>query len=92
MNVAALCVAGNSIYKGMPGVICYDKARDARQFTGGMPVVAHPPCRFWSAYTAHQAKFDGEAERAAAWARIPCVSNHIEWQHRPASWPKRSRT
>ena len=62
-TVAVLCVAPNSIYKTMPGVDAYDKARDVRQFPGGMPVVAHPPCRAWSAYTAHQAKPEpGEKE------------------------------
>ena len=55
-TVAALCVAPNSVYKTMPGVEAYDMARDVRTFAGGMPVVAHPPCRAWSAYTAHQAK------------------------------------
>lgn len=63
MKVAALCVAPNSVYKGMPDVDAWDKARDVRQFRGGMPVVAHPPCRAWSAYTRHQAKPEpGEAE------------------------------
>lgn len=61
--VAALCVAPNSVYKRLPGVDAYDKARDVRTFAGGMPVVAHPPCRAWSAYTRHQAKPEpGEAE------------------------------
>lgn len=55
-TVGVLCVAGNSVYKTIPGVDVWDKARDVRGFTGGMPVVAHPPCRTWSAYTAHQAK------------------------------------
>jgi len=54
--VAALCVAGNSVYHSLPGVECYDPARDVRTFDGGMPVVAHPPCRSWSAFCAHQAK------------------------------------
>lgn len=71
--VAALCVAPNSGYKGMPLVDCYDKARDVRSFAGGMPVVAHPPCRTWSAYTAHQAKAPpGEKELwllCAEWLR-----------------------
>lgn len=62
-TVAALCVSSNSIYKTMPGVEAYCKARDVRSFVGGMPVVAHPPCRAWSAYTAHQAKPEpGEKE------------------------------
>lgn len=62
-TVAALCVAPNSVYKTMAGVDAYDKARDVRSFAGGMPVVAHPPCRAWSAYTAHQAKPEpGEKE------------------------------
>lgn len=56
MKVAVLCVASNSVYKALPGVEVFDKARDVRTFAGGMPVVAHPPCRTWSAYTAHQAK------------------------------------
>lgn len=62
-SVAVLCVATNSIYKQLPGVDCYDAGRDARTFPGGMPVVAHPPCRAWSAFCAHQAKVpDGERE------------------------------
>jgi hypothetical protein len=62
-TVAALCVHSNSIYKQLPGVDVWDKSRDVRKFSGGMPVVAHPPCRAWSAYTAHQAKPEpGEKE------------------------------
>jgi hypothetical protein len=72
-TVAALCVAPNSGYKQMVGVECYDKGRDVRTFAGGMPVVAHPPCRTWSAYTAHQAKAPpGEKELGllcAEWLR-----------------------
>ena len=45
--VAALFVRADSIYKTMPGVDCFDIERDARQWPGGCPVVAHPPCRQW---------------------------------------------
>ena len=63
MPVAVLCVARNSIYKQLSGLECYDIDRDVRTFCGGMPVVAHPPCRAWSAYCAHQAKPEpGEKE------------------------------
>jgi hypothetical protein len=55
-TVAVLCVAERSVYTTLPGVEAYPPSRDVRTFTGGMPVVAHPPCRTWSAYTAHQAK------------------------------------
>lgn len=62
-TVAALCVAARSIYKRIEGVEAYDEKREARSFPGGMPVVAHPPCRAWSAHTAHQAKpMPGEKE------------------------------
>lgn len=46
-DVAALFVRRDSIYKTMPGVDCYDEDRDARTFSGGAPVVVHPPCRTW---------------------------------------------
>ena len=55
-SVAALCVAVNSVYRTIQGVECYDKRRDVRSFSGGMPVVAHPVCAPWSAYCAHQWK------------------------------------
>lgn len=46
-NVAALFVRGDSIYKRMPGVDCWDSERDAMLYAGPSPVVAHPPCRLW---------------------------------------------
>lgn len=45
--VAALFVRADSIYKTMPGVDAWDIDRDARNWPGGCPVVAHPPCRGW---------------------------------------------
>lgn len=45
--VAALYVRADSIYKTMPGVDCWDAGRDARRYSGPLPVVAHPPCRAW---------------------------------------------
>ena len=46
-QVAVLFARADSVYKTMPGVDVYDIDRDARTFPGGMPVVAHPPCRSW---------------------------------------------
>jgi hypothetical protein len=64
-TIAALCVSGRSIYKHTAGVLAFDKARDARTFQGGMPVVAHPPCRHWSKFLAHQAKAKDPAREMA---------------------------
>ncbi|MCL1888315.1 MAG: hypothetical protein FWF96_05545, partial [Kiritimatiellaeota bacterium] len=47
-DVAVLCVAPRSHYKKIPGCDCYDAKRDAFNFPGWLPVVAHPPCRSWS--------------------------------------------
>lgn len=55
-TVAVLCVAARSAYHQIADVDCFDMRRDVKTFRGGMPVVAHPPCRAWSAYCAHQAK------------------------------------
>lgn len=45
--VAALFVRSDSVYKTLPGVDAWDATRDARQYPGEVPVVAHPPCRAW---------------------------------------------
>lgn len=47
MSVAVLFARTDSIYKTLPGFDVYDIERDAKTFAGGMPVVAHPPCRAW---------------------------------------------
>lgn len=73
-KIAALFVRKDSVYKTIPGVDCYDIDRDARTFPGGMPIVAHPPCRTWGKYS-HRAKApDGEHE-LALWA----VEQVIKW-------------
>jgi hypothetical protein len=48
--IAALYVATGGCYFGIPDVDPWDAARDARQYTGPHPVVAHPPCERWGRY------------------------------------------
>lgn len=45
--IAVLFARADSNYKRLPGVDVWDAERDARKWPGGMPVVAHPPCRAW---------------------------------------------
>ena len=45
--VAALYVRRDSVYRDL-GCDCYDEGRDARSYSGLLPVVAHPSCRTWS--------------------------------------------
>lgn len=46
-EVAALYVQAGGVYCGLPGVDPWDEARDARNYAGPHPVVAHPPCARW---------------------------------------------
>ncbi|NQT13160.1 MAG: hypothetical protein HQ582_10455 [Planctomycetes bacterium] len=62
-RVAILCASKQSVYHEIPGVEVYGPSRNARTFDGGMPIVAHPPCRAWSAFMRHWAKPEpGEME------------------------------
>lgn len=64
-NITVLCCSGNSVYKDIVSD-CYDETRDAFSYYGDNPVIAHPPCRSWSAFLAHQAK-PQPGERALAY-------------------------
>lgn len=48
--IAALYVEPDGAYYGLPGVNPWDAARDARQYSGPWPVVAHPPCERWGRF------------------------------------------
>lgn len=52
MKVAALFVAKDGPYFGLPEVDPWDETRDARLYQGPYPVVAHPPCQRWGKFYA----------------------------------------
>lgn len=52
--IAALFVAPNGSYIGLPDVDAWTEKRDARLYRGPYPVVAHPPCQRWGKLWAGQ--------------------------------------
>lgn len=46
-KIAALYVQDNSCYKKIKYIDCWDEKRDARNYPGSLPVIAHPPCQLW---------------------------------------------
>lgn len=59
-TVAALYVETDGVYFGLPGVDPWDIERDARNYRGPHPVVAHPPCNRWSKLAAGRRQRDGQ--------------------------------
>ena len=55
--IAALYVQKDGCYYGLDGVDPWDEKRDARQYDGPHPVVAHPPCQRWGKLWAGQPLF-----------------------------------
>ena len=48
--IAALYVETGGVYYGLDDVDPWDQARDARNYAGPHPVVAHPPCERWGRF------------------------------------------
>ena len=64
--IAALFVRRNTHYASL-GCDCYDINRDALTWSGGSPVVAHPPCRGWSKLS-HFSKHQPDELYLAEWS------------------------
>lgn len=47
MKIAALFVETDGCYFNLPDVEPWDASRDARNYLGPYPVIAHPPCQRW---------------------------------------------
>ena len=67
LSIAVLFARADSIYKTLLGCDVWDEARDARNWPGGVPVVAHPPCRAWGQLRHMASPLPGEKE-LSIWA------------------------
>lgn len=47
--LAVLFAEKNGCYSELPFVDLWDRDRDARNYNGSLPVIAHPPCQLWGA-------------------------------------------
>jgi hypothetical protein len=65
LTVAVLYIDPRGPYPSMPNVDCWDEARDAKQYAGPHPVVAHPPCGPWGVHRSRCRKQDPSCGPAA---------------------------
>lgn len=64
MIIAALFVQPDGCYSGDLNIDARPESRDARKYSGTLPVVAHPPCQLWGAMAAvNFARWGGEHNR-----------------------------
>lgn len=64
--IAVLFARADSVYKTLPGCDVWDESRDARNWAGGSPLVAHPPCRLWAKLRQFAKASDPVSERQLA--------------------------
>lgn len=64
MTIAILFARHDSIYKTLPDCDVWDAERNALNWQGGCPVVAHPPCRAWGRLRHFAKPLPGEKELA----------------------------
>lgn len=89
MTVAVLFARADSIYKTLPDCDVYDIDRDARNYAGSSPVVAHPPCRSWGAF-AMFAKPRHDERALAPWSieQIRRCGGVLEHPNASRLWPE----
>jgi len=86
--VAVLFARGDSHYKALPMCDVWDAERDARRFTGGTAVVAHPPCRAWGRLR-HFAKPRHDEKELALFAvrQVRACGGVLEHPAHSTLWP-----
>ncbi len=88
MTVAVLFARADSNYKAMPGCDVFDIERDARTFAGGVPIVAHPPCRAWGRLrTFARPRPDEKALAIFAVSQVRAFGGVLEHPKGSTLWP-----
>lgn len=86
--VAVLFARADSNYKALPQCDVWDAERDARRWPGGVPVVAHPPCRAWGRLRQFAKPRDDEKELALlAVAHVREFGGVLEHPACSSLWP-----
>ncbi len=87
-SVAVLFARCDSNYKDLPGCDVWDIERDATRWPGGVPVVAHPPCRAWGRLRHFSNPRPGEKE-LALWAvdQVRQFGGVLEHPSASTLWP-----
>lgn len=87
-RISVLFTMPGSIYHTIPGADCWGlPERDALEWPGGSPIVAHPPCRLWGRLrafsTAPRSEKARPSEIPAAPFRIGEPTHHIggKWRN-----------
>jgi hypothetical protein len=94
-TLGALFLRDDSPYKKYDFIDCYDKSRNALNYSGNMPVICHPPCRAWGVLS-HMANPEPGEKELAIWAvnKIREVGGILEhpkgsrlWKEFPLPYP-----
>ncbi|MFQ5628626.1 MAG: hypothetical protein ACE5I1_07685 [bacterium] len=87
-TVTILFARHDSIYKTLPGCDVYDKERNALNWSGGSPIIAHPPCRAWGRLRQFAKPDYGEKE-LAIWAimQVRKYGGVVEHPEGSSLWP-----
>lgn len=93
IRIAALFVARNGAYFGVPGIDPWDESRDARLYAGPYPVIAHPPCERWGRYwfggpsaKVRREKGDDDGCFASAMASVERYGGVLEHPEASSAW------
>lgn len=89
VKVAVLFARADSHYKALPGCDVWDIERDARNWLGGCPVVAHPPCRAWGSLRRFAKPEKGERRLAVfALRQVRRWGGVLEHPAKSRLWPR----